>query len=161
MKRTITLLITLILTTTSIFAASANINLKNTIEETSVVYKLFYNNDMIDNEEKSYEINILQPLTEGGNTNPFLIYASSNMNKDLSINVNVVPDSFKTTINNKSKIINSNITPTVFSPLTYDTLSAGKHENEIVYVFILSWDGNKDLVAGDYVSNVNIEYSIN
>ncbi len=161
MKKTLTTIALFALFATSIFAKSADINLASNITETDVTYKLVYNGDTIEDGTTAYDINILSPLTQRGNTNPFLIYATSNMNKDLAIDVDVNPESFKTTVNNDSKVVDSNIVPTVFTPLSYGYLPAGKNTDLIVYAFILLWNGDTSLIAGDYVSNVKIEYSIN
>ncbi len=160
MKKTLTIITLFTLVIASVFAKSVDVNLGSTIVETDVTYQLVYNWDIIEDGTTSYDINILSPLTHRGNTNPFLIYATSNMNKDLAIDVDVSPESFKTTVNNGSKVIDSNIVPSVFTPLSYGYLPAGKNTNLIIHAFILFWNGDTSLVAGDYVSNVKIEYSI-
>lgn len=161
MKKLITFLFISVIALSSICAKSAVVNLDTTIEEVGVSYDLYYNDSNIADGTTDFAIDILSPLNEGGNTNPFRLIATSNMNNDLSINVDVTPQSFKTTINDGSEVYDSNITPEVENLLQMSILSAGKNDNETVYVFVLSWTGKDDLVAGDYVSNVNIEYTIN
>ena len=40
------------------------------------------------------------------------------------------------------------------------SLKAGKHDDELVYKFHLTWTGNEALPAGEYVSDVTINYTI-
>lgn len=160
MKKTLTIITLFTLVIASVFAKSIDVDLNSKINETEVTYKLVYNDNIIEDGTTSYDINILSPLTERGNTNPFLIYATSNMNKNLAIEVNVKPESFKTTINNGSKVVDSNIVPSVWTPFSYRYLPAGKNSDIIIHVFILLWNGDPSLVAGNYISNVKIEYSI-
>ncbi len=161
MKKLLTILTLCTLVITSVFAKSALVNLVTNVEEVEVSYDLYYNDSNIADGTTDFAINILSPLNEGGNTNPFRLVATSNMNKDLAINVDVTPHSFKTTINEGSEVVDSAITPEVNVLLPMSILPAGKNDNETVYVFVLSWTGKDNLVAGDYVSNVDIEYTIN
>lgn len=143
------------------YSKENNINLNSSINETNVTYDLVYNGEIIEDGSTVNEINILAPLTYNGNTNIFLIYASSNMNNALSIDVDINPESFKTTLNNdENDIYDSQIIPNIFVPFRLANLPAGKNEDRIVYTFILFWQGKKNLPAGHYVSNVSIEYSI-
>ena len=161
MKKLLTILSISIITLTSLFAKSAVVDLVTTIDEVAVSYELYYNDTNIADGTTDFRIDILSPLNEGGNTNPFRLIASSNMNKDLAINVDVTPHSFTTTINDGSEVVDSTITPEVITLLPMSILPAGKNDNETVYVFVLTWTGKDNLVAGDYVSNVDIEYTIN
>jgi hypothetical protein len=90
----------------------------------------------------------------------FRVHASSNMNSDLSVKVKVKPESFKTTLNSGDDKVDSKITPEVKQGDFLDILKAGLNKNVLVNEFLLQWNGDADLPAGDYVSNVRIEYTI-
>ncbi|MCY1152320.1 MAG: hypothetical protein OWP43_07855, partial [Sphaerochaetaceae bacterium] len=107
-----------------------------------------------------YDINIDAPLTEDGKTDTFTVYASSNKNSDMSVSVKVSPESFKTTLNNGTEAFDSKIIPSVNTYTSLETIAAGLHSNLLVNKFNMSWSGNEKLPAGDYVSNVKIEYTI-
>ena len=145
----------------SAFTKSATIQLNTSIEGFSVQYFLYYNSNLLEDGSSVNEIEISQPLTQNGTTNPFTIQATSNMNYDLSIDVGVYPLSFKTTQNNESTTYDSNIIPSVSTLYNLETIPAGYFEDQVVYAFVLSWNGDSSLPAGSYVSEVNIEYTIN
>jgi len=84
----------------------------------------------------------------------------SNMNSDMAVSVRVAPETFKTTLNDGRDNFDSKILPQVNTINKLDTLTAGKHVSLLVNKFNLSWSGNKELPAGDYESNVRIEYTI-
>jgi len=167
MKKLLTILSISAIAMTSMFAMyspshsgkSAEVQLKTSIKETPVSYQLAYNNEVLNDGVKDYSI-FVAPLTENGSTKDFTINATSNMNKDLAVTVKVSPDTFKTTLNNGKNDFDSNIKPQVNTISSLDTLVAGKHISLLVNKFNLSWSGNSELPAGNYVSNVKIEYSI-
>ncbi len=164
MKKLLTILTITLVTTASIFAMgpsrpykSAEIQLNTTIDEYPVEYQLYYNNVAIeDGGYKEIEVN---PLTEGDSTEDFTIRSNSNMNNDLQVEVTVEPTSFKTVLNG-DEVFDSEITPRVGWKRQINTITAGKHMDYLIYVFDLAWVGNENLPAGDYVSDVNIEYTI-
>ena len=159
MKKLLTILTISAIALTSLVAKSAEVQLVNTIDETPVSYQLDYNGYILDDGIDKYAIEVA-PLTEDGSTEDFSVHATSNMNSDMAISVFVSPESFKTTLNDGSEAFDSQITPSVNTSTKIDTLLAGKHDSLLVNRFNLSWDGNSELPAGDYVSNVRIEYSI-
>ncbi len=163
MKKLLTILAAAIIVSVPVFAGSgksADIQLVTEIEETAVSYQLAYEGDEIDNNTTDYEIDVAA-LTGNGSTGNFTVTASSNLNNDLTVKVNVVPESFVTTLNGGTESYNSGITPDVNTIESVPTLFAGKHVGLLVNKFNLSWKGNANLPAGDYVSNVKITYSIN
>jgi hypothetical protein len=145
---------------TSIVAKSAQVQLTTVISESEVTYKLYYDNDEIADSTTEYAINIEDSLSAGGKTEDFTVLASSNKNSDMSVEVVVTPESFKTTLNNETEEYDSEITPTVKTNLEISTLDAGLHTNYLVNKFYLSWESDNQLPAGDYVSNVTIAYTI-
>ena len=169
MKKLLTILVAALIVSAPLFAMgpgsseiigqSADVQLKTNIAETPVSYQLAYNDEVIADGIESYEIGV-QPLTEDGFTKEFTVVATSNLNSDLKVNVDVTPYSFKTTLNNGNDNYDSKITPKVNTSTDITTLTAGKHVGLLVNQFNLSWKGNSELPAGDYVSNVKIEYSI-
>ena len=162
MKKILTILALVAITTSSLFAVvasgkSAQVQLNTSIKETEVSYNLYYNNNVInDGATKQIEV---APLTEEGKTDFFTIKASSNKNSDLTINVSVTPETFKTTINGSTEL-DSNILPQVNTEASLTTLTAGLHKDLTVNTFNLSWSGDENLTAGDYTSDIKVEYSI-
>jgi hypothetical protein len=159
MKKILTVLTITTIAMTSIFAKSAQVQLVNTIEETPVSYELAYAGDILADGIDEYSI-LVAPLTENGETKDFTVKSTSNMNSDLGVEVVITPDSFRTTLNDGADNFNSEITPSVNTTVNLKTIAAGKHIALLVNQFNLSWNGNADLPAGDYVSNVKIEYTI-
>jgi len=159
MKKLLTILTISAIALTSLVAKSAQVQLINTIDETPVSYELSYAGDILSDGIEEYSI-LVAPLTEDGKTKDFAVHATSNMNSDMAIRVAVSPQSFKTTLNDGSEAFDSKITPSVNTSTQIDTLLAGKHVSLLVNEFNLSWSSNSDLPAGDYESNVKIEYSI-
>jgi hypothetical protein len=160
MKKILTILALSLIAITSMSAKSAQVQLNTSVDSTPVSYELYYNNDKIEDNTTEYDIFISRSLTEGGQTQDFTIVASSNLNSDLSVNVEIKPEAFETTLNGSTPY-KSNITPSVNQINSVSTLSAGLNKDKLVNKFNLSWGGNKELPAGDYVSNVTINYSIN
>ena len=157
MKKLLTILALVAIAMTSMSAKSAQVQLNTSIEETEVSYNLYYNNNVI-NDGDTKQIDVA-PLTENGSTDSFTIKASSNKNSDLTVKVSVSPETFKTTING-STTLDSNILPQVNTEASLTTLTAGLHKDLTVNTFNLSWNGNEDLTAGDYTSNIKVEYTI-
>ncbi len=160
MKKLLTILALAAIVSTSIFAKSAQVQLNTSIEETEVSYQLAYGDVELEDGIETYDIDIDAPLTEDGKTDLFTVYASSNKNSDMSVSVKVSPESFKTTLNNGTESYDSEITPSVNTYTSLETIAAGLHSNLLVNEFNMSWSGNEELPAGDYVSNVKIEYTI-
>ncbi len=159
MKKLLLTILTLsLISMTSIFAKSAQVQLETTVEETPVSYQLAYNNNVLADGVEDYSI-LVAPLTENGKTEDFTITASSNMNNDLTVVVRVNAHSFQTTLN-KNTPYDSKIEPKVNTISSISSLKAGNNNNVLVNKFNLSWNGNEDLPAGKYVSDVYIYYSI-
>ncbi len=166
MKKLLTILATALIVSTPLFAMlsftgqTADVQLKTNIAETPVSYELAYDGDVIKDQTTNYEIGVLT-LTKDGSTKDFTVIATSNLNDDLSVLVDVIPSTFQTTLNNGSDNYDSGIKPSVNTSKEVSTLTAGKHVDLLVNKFNLSWSGDEELPAGDYVSNVKIMYSIN
>ena len=160
MKKILTILALVTIAITSISAKSAQVQLNTSVSSTPVSYELYYNNDKIADNTTEYGIEISRSLTEGGDTQDFTIKASSNLNNNLGVSVEIIPESFKTTLNGSTEY-NSNIIPSVNTSHSVSTLYAGINTDKLVNKFKLAWGGNQNLPAGDYVSNVTINYSIN
>ncbi len=163
MKKLLTLLLLCSIGLTSLFSKSAEVQLVTTIDETPLAYELDYNGNLINDKVKDFEINIEKPLTEDGVTKYFSVKATSNLKNDKAVDIDITPDFFKTKLNgSKSFNYTSTVKPvevTDFNIKSY-ILTAGKHVDELVYKFHLKWEGNADLPAGEYVSNVVINYTI-
>ena len=159
MKKLLTILTLSAIAMTSMFAKSAQVQLVNTIEETPLSYELAYAGDILADGIEEYSI-LVAPLTEDGKTEDFTVKSTSNLNSNLGVKVVVSPDSFRTTLNDGADAFNSKITPKVNTVSSLETITAGQHIDYLVNQFNLSWSGNDSLPAGDYVSNVKIEYTI-
>lgn len=152
------LVIVLLISFTSIYAKSAQVELQTNVEEREVSYNLYYINEKIEDNINDYVIEV-NPLNEDGQTDYFSIIASGNKNNDLSVSVEVVPQSFKTILNG-NKTFDSNITPLVNTEYKLDIFPAGNNDNLLVNKFYLNWSGNENLPAGEYKSNIFITYTI-
>lgn len=168
MKKLLSILTLSVFTISSLFAVavvtpnngkSAQVQLTTTIDQTQVTYNLSYINEVLEDGITEYKIDVA-PLTQDGKTDFFSVHATSNMNSDLAVSVKVFPDKFRTQLNNGKNPYNSQITPEVTYDTQISTLTAGKHTNYLVNKFYLSWKGDADLPAGDYVSDVKIKYSV-
>jgi hypothetical protein len=163
MKKLLTILAAAIIVSVPVFAGtgkSADVQLVTEIEETAVSYQLAYEGTVIEDQTTDKDIAVA-PITADGSTGNFTVIASSNLNNDLTVTVNVLPESFVTTLNGGTENFDSKITPKVNTDTKINILTAGKHVDLLVNKFNLSWKGNANLPAGDYVSNVKITYSIN
>ncbi|MGD1822713.1 MAG: hypothetical protein ACPKM0_08135 [Pleomorphochaeta sp.] len=159
MKKTLTILAISAIALTSVFAKSAQVQLNTSIEETEVSYQLSYKDTDISNGSSDFEIGVAA-LTQDGKTDLFSVNATSNQNDDMAVKVKVTPTSFSTTLNDGKKDFDSEITPKVNTEESISILEAGKHDDLLVNSFYLSWEGNSELPAGKYVSDVKIVYSI-
>ena len=116
MKKLLTILAAAIIVSVPVFAGtgkSADVQLVTEIEETAVSYQLAYEGTVIEDQTTDYEIGVAT-LTGNGSTGNFTVTASSNLNNDLTVTVNVVPESFVTTLNDGDRnSYNSGITPDV------------------------------------------------
>lgn len=80
------------------------------------------------------------------------------MNDDLAIDVDITTTSFTTTLNDDAQFYDSYIKPNISVKFNQSKIPASYFERQIVYAFTFSWDGNPNLLAGEYVS---LEYVIN
>lgn len=145
-------------TSTTTSGKSANIKLKTSIEEYEVEYFLYYEGVAIE-DGATKEIGVAS-LIEGDATGEFTIRSNSNMNSDLTVDVDIEATSFKTTLNDGASVYDSEITPRVGWKRQVNTIEAGKHMNNLIYVFDFAWVGNSNLPAGDYESDITITYSV-
>jgi len=157
MKKTI-ILLTILFSLCSIYAKDIDIKLKNSVSETDISYQLYYNDGRVISGNTN-EI-VVQPLTSNGQTEDFYINATYNKNKGARINVEVTPTEF-TTILNGNVETSSQIIPNVnYYNSNKTKLDAGRHIDKTVFKFYLNWEGNSNLAAGSYISNVAINYTI-
>jgi len=142
MKKTI-ILLTILFSLCSIYAKDIDIKLKNSVSETDISYQLYYNDGRVISGNTN-EI-VVQPLTSNGQTEDFYINATYNKNKGARINVET----------------SSQIIPNVnYYNSNKTKLDAGRHIDKTVFKFYLNWEGNSNLAAGSYISNVAINYTI-
>lgn len=159
MKKISIILLFSFCTLNSIFASSANVQLTTTIEDTNIIYQLYYDDNHRLISGDTNEI-IVDSITTDGQTEDFYINATYNKNKGARISVDINAGPFKTTINGNEEF-NSNIIPDVFYYHSNKTkLDAGKHKDKTVFKFYFYWSGNSELPSGNYISNVVINYSI-
>ena len=143
------------------------------VENQNPEYALYYGleKEEIKNNETKIVVN---SLTKSGKTDLFsLVLIKSNMNKELKVDVAVKPSEFTTTLNKGKRYAKeffSGITPSVNyilisgssleSERYHYTIESGIHTNLTVAQFNLDWPGDPDLPAGEYVSDITIDYSI-
>ena len=157
MKKILTIVALVAIAMTSMSAKSANVQLNTKIAETEVSYELSYIDTVI-SDGSTFKIDVA-PLTEDGKTDFFTIKASSNKNSDLAVKVKISPETFQTTINGSTKL-DSKIQPKVNTVVDLSTITAGLHKDLTVNTFNLSWNGNPELTAGEYTSDIKVEYTI-
>jgi uncharacterized GH25 family protein len=160
MKKLLTILALAAIVSTSMFAKSAEVQLNTSIEETEVSYQLAYDGTLLEDGIEDFDINISRSLTEGGQTQDFTVYSTSNKNRDMGVVVKIAADSFRTTLNDGTENYDSKITPSVNTINSVSKVPAGLQKNLLVNKFNLSWSGNKELPAGDYTSDVSIKYVV-
>ncbi len=160
MKKLLTILALAAIVSTSMFAKSAEVQLNTSIEETEVSYQLAYDGTLLEDGIEEFDINISRSLTEGGQTQDFTVYSSSNKNSDMGVVVKIAADSFRTTLNDGTENYDSKITPSVNTISSLSKVPAGLQEKLLVNKFNLSWSGNEELPAGDYTSDVTIKYVV-
>ncbi len=158
MKKILILIIVFTFTISSIYSKASDVSLVATIPETEVSYNLFYEDDLIADKTKEYEI-LVAPLTENGQTGDFTIKVNSNLNKNKSVKIVINPQKFKKTKNSKG-VNNTQIRPDVSYKINNGILYAGLNTNIVVTKFFLYWSGDPNLPSGEYESNVIIEYKI-
>jgi len=142
----------------SLFANKKEVHLITTITPTNIKYGLYYQTTEIENKTKKFEIETA-PLTENGETDSFYIVATSNLNSDKALKIKINPGEFKK-IKAKQAVSNTKIRPIAIFVFNNNILKAGQHRNEKISEFYLKWNGDPSLAAGEYLSNVKINYSI-
>ncbi len=148
----------------SFFASAKNndITLDSSITEVPLEYELYRKIDdgltLIEN-ESVYTIDNLNPLTTNTMITDFTIRVNSNLNSSKNVNVTVSPSTFKTILNN-DQIYDSNIKPIINTIIDRKTVQAGLNTNKEVYRFNIFVCGKKNLPAGKYICNVNVQYTI-
>ncbi len=158
MNKKFYIIIMIILSMNALFANKKEVKLITTITPTDIKYGLYYQTTEIENKTKKFEIRTT-PLTENGKTDSFYIVATSNLNSDKALKIKINPGEFKK-VKAKQAVSNTKIRPVAIFVFTNNILKAGTHNNEKIAEFYLKWNGNPKLAAGEYLSNVKINYSI-
>lgn len=156
MKKILTILVLASIAITSMSAKSAQVQLNTTIDEVQPDYALYYADALVNDNDI---INV-DPITEDGVTDVFSIKASSNMNSKLPVVVTIAADVFRTTLNNGTEDVATTVTPEPTIITNTEYLPAGLQSNYLVYSFTLGWTGDDSLPAGDYTSDITINYTI-
>lgn len=166
MKKTIAIALIALASVTALFAGD-----KKPLQDTSSIVKVNaavaktdYNAKLYYGEESeaigdTKELNEFSILTND-QTGKFSIKITGNENKSRNMSVVVTPEFFKTTVDNKD--VTTTIKPVVNGLAVNGAyvIKAGLHKGDTLASFNLSWTGDADLAAGDYVSNVGISYTI-
>jgi len=157
MKKLFSLLFISIFIISNIFAKSAQVELITNIPDTEITYQLYYNDELLaENEQKVISVN---PLTEDGETLDFTILATYNKRKGDTLSVTITPTSFKATVG--SSVYDSEITPNVIYDSSNKTkLDSGRHVDKKIFGFHFEWEGDENLPAGNYASDIAINYTI-
>lgn len=169
MKKLLSFII-LSITICSLSFASNNVKINGEIKDDAYSLSLYYqtnptsntftgnltNYNIYNNEGKAFN------LKEDGATNKFLFVLSGNQNKVAVLKITVKPEPFKPV-----KTANTTYKETDQVDVKY-TLKYLKESSDLHGFFLiepvaelkLNWKGNDKLTAGNYISNVTIEYSI-
>lgn len=146
--------------TAALFAKEATVQLTNTVDAINFTYDLYYQDELI--VADTTKTIAVGSITSDDLTNKFKILASGNQNSNKTVTVTIDPGYFKTKLNGSETY---NYTSTVLPQVIKDdnlilTLTPGLHEDVKVFGFYLKWTGDPNLPAGDYVSDISVEYTI-
>ncbi len=168
MKKLLTILATLTILTASLFAASndtANIKIKGNVDKTAYSLNLAYGAEKNTAEVIGSEDYVIQntdnedfDLTINGSTLSFFVSLNGNENSVPSINVSVTPGNFNPTSEGTFKP--SDTVAVEEYAVENFTMAAGIHHNDTVRSFSLRWNGNSELTAGKYQSDVTVAYTV-
>lgn len=162
MKKLISLIFIILFASIFLFAKSSEVSLNTSIDETPLTYELYRNVDnnltLIEDGE-TYIIDDINPLYTNTMITDFTVRVNSNLNSSKNVKVSIVPGTFKTILND-SEVYDSNLTPKINTIINRPVVEAGVNTNKEVYRFNIFVGGKKNLPAGTYVCNVNVEYLI-
>ena len=89
----------------------------------------------------------------------FTIRVNSNLTSPRNVSVKITPESFKTVLNG-TQIYDSKSTPIINTIIDRKVVAAGINKDKEVYRFNMYIVGKPNLPAGQYISNVDVEYII-
>ncbi|MGD1817677.1 MAG: hypothetical protein ACPKNR_11640 [Pleomorphochaeta sp.] len=161
-RRTILVLLLLGLNILPIFSSSADIDLKSKIDEQPLTYNLYRKTDsglILIEEDSTYTIDEINPLTTNTMITDFSIIVNSNLNSSRSVTVKVTPSSF-TTVLNGDRPFDSGVVPVINTIIDRKVVNAGLNSDKEVYRFNIFVGGKPNLPAGIYKSIVNVDYII-
>jgi hypothetical protein len=147
---------------TSLFAKDESVDLASQVAETSLTYNLYRKIDdsfTLIGDGETYIVDNLNPLSGNTMITDFTIRVDSNLNSSRTVSVKVTPESFKTILNG-DQIYDSGRTPVINTIINKKTVEAGINKNREVYRFNIFVVGKRNLPAGRYISNVDVEYII-
>lgn len=162
MRRILVMVIFTIVSITSLFSRENNVSLNTSIDEAPLEYELYRkldNNLTLIEDGSVYIIDNLNDLSTNTMITDFTIRVNSNLNSSKSVNVNITPGTFKTFLND-TQVYDSKIKPIINTIINRKVVNPGLNVNKEVYRFNIFVCGRKNLPAGKYICNVNVEYSI-
>lgn len=163
MRRLSIFIISILFTVMYIQAAEATVYLDCIIDETPISYELYRkaeNNKLtILGENTIYVINNINLLDTNTRIENFTIIANSNLETEKTVTVDILPESFKTILDNNT-IFDSQIIPIIDIIFNNPIISAGSHKNIEVYNFNIYITGRKNLPPGIYTCDIDVKYTI-
>lgn len=162
MKKLIALALIALVSITAAFAAVQNVDINASMAATELTAKLSYADSIFDGDLAIFEDmtnSTKWNLEKAGNTKDFKILVSGNQNTDNNLKVSVEASAFHGFVNGKDTLAPNTVTVSTVSAKT--KIAAGYHANDVLSTFHISWDGQPNkVIAGDYVSDVKVTYTI-
>jgi hypothetical protein len=169
MKKTIAILLVLAVVLTGAFATDANVKLNANVATVNYTAALFYDNDALANGNgifsdgvggsAKWDLSSTSPVA----TETFAVKVTGNENAAKSLKVTVSAANFMATVGGVSYDSEVAVTATAVTGNlagSANTISAGKHTDEVLCSWTLGWTGNAGLPAADYTSDVTIGYVV-
>ena len=155
MKKKMMILTIFSIVASSLFAAlPTDIKFEGTASTIPLVSKLYYNNSLITENLEIGNIN----LTQDGRTENFEIKITGNENDNKNLLIDIVTENFKGSVNGVANV-DSGIAVNVSDYQVNNVVTYGHHQDDVISTFYFFWEGDAELTAGSYVSNVTISYT--
>jgi hypothetical protein len=161
-KRIITIALIAVIAMTATFAdTSHKVSVQGNVAEVAANLKLTYNGSEINGDTDIYsdaQTKTKYNLKLNGNTQKFeLKFWECNYNTTKTFTCTVTPAPFKGMVDGKE--VEANVV-TLDNEVSNLTVKAGPQKDVVLKSFNLKWDGDSNIAAGDYVSDVTITYGI-
>lgn len=162
MRKIIFIFLFISIIASTLFANSTGVDIITQVDEVALDYRLYRkSNDTLTllKDGETYVIDNLNPLSTNTMITDFTIRVNSNLTSPKNVSVKITPKSFKTVLNG-TQIYDSKSTPIINTIIDRKIVAAGINKDKEVYRFNMYIVGKPNLPAGQYISNVDIEYII-